>query len=117
MPRVEKSILDSSLVSLVAGLVVLSVGVYLVFLGFYYFGLIGIGWGAGIIVSSVLLLFYPGKHMILGTIIILLSLGSWYGTSGGLIAGSIIGIIGGFMTIIWNKRETGPARSNSTSKQ
>jgi hypothetical protein len=107
MPQIEKTILDSSLVSLVAGVIILSVGVYLILLGFAYFGLIGVGWGSGIIASSVLSLFYPRRHMLLGSIIILLSLGSWYGTSGGLIAGSIIGIIGGFMTIIWNKRETG----------
>jgi hypothetical protein len=38
----------------------------------------------------------------LGSLIIILSIASWYGTSGGLIIGFIIGVIGGFMTLSWH---------------
>ena len=61
-----------------------------------------LAWGTGIIAVSILSLYYPGKHFMLGSLIILLSIASWYGTSGGLIIGFIIGVIGGFMTLSWH---------------
>ncbi len=101
MARIEKSIIDSAVASAAAGFIIAGVGITILIHGFL-FGLVGVAWGTGIIAVSILSLYYPGKHFMLGSLIILLSIASWYGTSGGLIIGFIIGVIGGFMTLSWH---------------
>ncbi|MCL5667889.1 MAG: DUF6114 domain-containing protein, partial [Candidatus Thermoplasmatota archaeon] len=100
MARIEKSIIDSAVASAAAGFIIAGVGITILVHGFL-FGLVGVAWGTGIIAVSILSLYYPGKHFMLGSLIIILSIASWYGTSGGLIIGFIIGVIGGFMTLSW----------------
>ncbi len=101
MARIEKSIIDSAVASAAAGFIIAGVGITILIHGFL-FGLVGVAWGTGIIAVSILSLYYPGKHFMLGSLIIILSIASWYGTSGGLIIGFIIGVIGGFMTLSWH---------------
>ena len=101
MAGIEKSIIDSAVASVFAGIVIAGVGITILVHGFLL-GVVGIAWGTGIIAASILSLYYPGKHFMLGSLIILLSIASWYGTSGGLIIGFIIGVIGGFMTLTWH---------------
>ncbi len=101
MARIEKSIIDSAVASAAAGFIIAGVGITILVHGFL-FGLVGVAWGTGIIAVSILSLYYPGKHFMLGSLIIILSIASWYGTSGGLIIGFIIGVIGGFMTLSWH---------------
>jgi len=52
--------------------------------------------------ASILSLYYTERHALLGALIIAFSISSWYGTSGGLIIGFIVGVIGGFMTLTWH---------------
>ena len=101
MARIEKSIIDSAVASAAAGFVIAGVGITILVHGFV-FGMVGIAWGTGIVAASVISLYYPNRHFLLGSLIILLSIASWYGTSGGLIIGFIIGVIGGFMTLTWH---------------
>ncbi|MHB1708247.1 MAG: DUF6114 domain-containing protein [Thermoplasmataceae archaeon] len=101
MARIEKSIIDSAVASAVAGFLIAGVGITILVHGFL-FGLVGTGWGAGIVAASIISLYYPNRHFLLGSLIIILSIASWYGTSGGLIIGFIIGVIGGFMTLTWH---------------
>jgi|YelNatPaOPRAMG01_1025707.scaffolds.fasta_scaffold218897_1 hypothetical protein len=101
MARIEKSIIDSAVASAAAGFVIAGVGITILVHGFI-FGLIGIAWGGGIVAASIISLYYPNRHFLLGSLIIILSIASWYGTSGGLIIGFIIGVIGGFMTVTWH---------------
>lgn len=103
MPKIERTIIDSAIVSVLAGSIILWVGITLLVNG-YVLGFAGFGWGLGIIFSAILSIFYPQRHTVLGAVIVVFSLGSWYGTSGGLIIGSVIGVIGGFMTFIWKEK-------------
>jgi len=101
MARIERTIVDSGIASAAAGAIIAGVGVTILVHGFI-FGLVGVAWGGGIIAASILSLYYPGRHALLGALIIVFSISSWYGTSGGLIIGFIIGVIGGFMTLTWH---------------
>ena len=75
MARIEKSIIDSAVASAAAGFVIAGVGITILVHGFV-FGMVGIAWGTGIVAASVISLYYPNRHFLLGSLIILLSIAS-----------------------------------------
>ncbi len=107
---IRGSPLDSSIVSILGGIIILYVGVYglyiLLTVGSYsvydlleeIFGSI---WGLLIVVFSILLFFDRNRHGKYGAAIIILSFASWYGTSGGLFVGFILAFLGGIMGLTW----------------
>jgi hypothetical protein len=63
--------------------------------------MLGMAIGLLVWVLALLLLFYPQAHTVLGVFIIALSVFSFVGALGGLIVGSVLGIIGGALAIAW----------------
>lgn len=105
--------LDAALVSAIGGLIILSVG--LVGLKIVLFGgdtaasdiaevAAGILWGVLILIFSLLLFVDLKRNKIYGAAIIILSLASWYGTSGGLFFGFVGAFLGGIMGFVWKPK-------------
>jgi hypothetical protein len=63
-------------------------------------GLFGLASGIIVLLSGILLRTSPGQRTILGVLIIVFSVVSFFGT-GGFIIGAILGIIGGIMALTW----------------
>ncbi len=99
---------------LLSGLLVAFVGAALTFFiggvgGF--FGLFGVVWGAIILASAFSLRANPSAHAIWGTVIMVFSLISWWGSFGGFFIGFFLSLIGGIMAIVWV-----PPRSRSAQR-
>ena len=124
---VRESPLDSSVVSAVGGLIILVVGILglrILVLGNSYTILdlaeevFGVLCGVLIIVFSAALFLDTTRHRIYGTAIMILSASSWFGTSGGLFAGFLIGFIGGIMGFSWRPaRKIVPTSGNLQSSR
>ena len=119
--HIRGSPLDSSIVSIIGGIIILYVGVYglyiLLTVGSYsVYDLLevifGTTWGLLIVVFSVLLFFDRNRHRKYGSAIIILSFASWYGTSGGLFVGFILAFLGGIMGLAWK-----PARQKTNEPE
>jgi hypothetical protein len=67
----------------------------------YSMGLLGIGFGAIVIVAAVMLYFNPKQHQLWGALIIAFSVVSVLSCMGGMGIGLILGIIGGVLAILW----------------
>jgi len=80
-------------------------------LGFSLFGVLGLVFGAIVIVSAVVLNKKPEEHSTWGMIIVIFSVLSIFGGAmGGLGAGLILGLVGGVLAITWKPTQT-PAKS------
>lgn len=109
----------ASLFSLIAGILVLIGGSILMIIGYGLiggnsgvFGLFGMVLGIIMIIVSFMLRSRPQQHIIYGIIILTASILSWVGAAGGLLFGSILGIIGGILSIIW--KPSIPTTQNQT---
>lgn len=109
--------LDASVVAGVGGLVILYVG--LIGLRLVLFGgdtaatdltevIAGTLWGILIITFSFLMFLDLKRNRIYGAAIIILSLASWYGTSGGLFIGFVLAFLGGIMGYAWKPKPVKP---------
>ncbi len=105
--------LDAAVVSAIGGLIILYVG--LIGLKLVLFGgdtvtsdlsevIAGTLWGVLIVIFSSLLFFDNKRSKIYGSAIIILSIASWYGTSGGLFVGFVIAMLGGIMGLVWKPK-------------
>ncbi len=76
-------------------------------LGFGLFGLLGLVFGAIVIISAVMLNSKPQEHSTWGMLIVLFSVLSIFGGAmGGFGIGLILGLIGGVLAITWKPTET-----------
>lgn len=100
-------------ISLIAGVEIIFLGIFFTIAGAIIslptqggigavFGIIGIAWGALVIVSAVKMYTNTKKHAFWGSLIIVFSVGSIFGAIGGLFIGLILGIIGGVLGIVWS---------------
>lgn len=90
---------------LLVGSVITAVGVFVTLpLGGIggMFGAFGIMWGVLIIFTSFMLFTRVKEHVLWGSLAIVFSILSIFGSLGGLFIGLILGIIGGILGIIWN---------------
>jgi hypothetical protein len=110
--------LDAAVVSAAGGIIILYVG--LIGLKLVLFGgdtaasdlsevIAGTLWGILIIIFSALLFLDNKRSKIYGSAIMVLSIASWYGTSGGLFIGFVITLLGGIMGFVW---KPGPSSSS-----
>ncbi len=77
--------------------------------GFGLFGLVGLIFGAIVIISAVMLNSKPQEHTTWGILIIIFSVLSIFGSAmGGLGAGLVLGIIGGALALAWKPPATQP---------
>jgi hypothetical protein len=71
-------------------------------LGFGVFGILGLIFGAIVIISAFMLSSKPHEHSTWGTVIVIFSVLSIFGSAmGGFGVGLILGIIGGILGITW----------------
>lgn len=71
-------------------------------LGFGLFGILGLIFGAIVIISAFMLNSKPHEHSTWGTVIVIFSVLSIFGSAmGGFGVGLILGIIGGILGITW----------------
>jgi len=71
-------------------------------LGFGVFGILGLIFGAIVIISAFMLNSKPHEHSTWGTVIVIFSVLSIFGSAmGGFGVGLILGIIGGILGITW----------------
>jgi hypothetical protein len=71
-------------------------------LGFGLFGILGLIFGAIVIISAFMLNSKPHEHSMWGTVIVIFSVLSIFGSAmGGFGVGLILGIIGGILGITW----------------
>jgi len=76
-------------------------------LGFGIFGILGLIFGAIVIISAFMLNSKPHEHSTWGTVIVIFSVLSLLGgTMGGFGVGLILGLIGGILGITWKPQET-----------
>jgi hypothetical protein len=66
------------------------------------FGLIGLISGVIVLGSGVMLRIYPRQSVVFGLLILVFSILSFFGF-GGFVAGAVLGIIGGIMTLRWRQ--------------
>ncbi len=71
------------------------------------FGLLGLISGIIVLGSGIMLRINPGQSVVFGLLILVFSVLSFFG-SGGFVAGAVLGIIGGIMTLRW-RRPAAPA--------
>ena len=74
-------------------------------------GLFGLVSGLIVLSSGIMLRSNPSHSVLLGSLILVFSVLSFFG-SGGFVIGAILGIIGGFMTLTW-RRPAAPAQAPS----
>ncbi len=75
--------------------------------GFGLFGILGVVFGAIIIISAIMLNRRPQEHGTWGTLIVLFSVLSIFGGAmGGFGVGLILGLIGGVLALTWKPIET-----------
>ena len=76
-------------------------------LGFGLFGILGIVFGAIVIISAVMLNSRPQEHSTWGMLIIVFSaLSIFGGAMGGLGVGLVLGIVGGILAVTWKTKQT-----------
>jgi hypothetical protein len=75
------------------------------------FGLIGLISGVIVLGSGVMLRINPSQSVVFGVLILVFSVVSFFGF-GGFVAGAVLGIIGGIMTLRW-RRPAAPAGAPS----
>ncbi len=98
--------------SLLSGIIILLVGFVIAVAGAVVtlpiggigalFGLIGVVWGIVVIASAIMLFERPSQHALWGSLVIAFSLVSLFGSLGGFFIGTILGIAGGILGIIWS---------------
>ena len=66
------------------------------------FGLLGLISGIIVLGSGIMLRINPGQSVVFGLLILVFSVLSFFG-SGGFVAGAVLGIIGGIMTLRWRR--------------
>lgn len=75
--------------------------------GFGMFGILGLIFGVIVIISAFMLNSKPHEHSTWGTLIVIFSVLSIFGsTMGGFGVGLILGIIGGILGITWKPPQT-----------
>lgn len=75
--------------------------------GFGLFGVLGVVFGAIIIISALMLNRKPQEHATWGTLIVIFSVISIFGGAmGGFGIGLVLGLIGGVLAITWKPTET-----------
>jgi len=76
-------------------------------LGFGMFGILGLIFGVIVIISAFMLNSKPHEHSTWGTLIVIFSVLSIFGSAmGGFGIGLILGLIGGILAITWRPPET-----------
>jgi len=68
-------------------------------------GILGLVFGVIVIISAIMLNSRPNEHSTWGTLILVFSVLSIFGSAGGLGVGLILGIIGGILAITWKPTE------------
>jgi hypothetical protein len=68
-------------------------------------GILGLVFGVIVIISAIMLNSKPNEHSTWGTLILIFSVLSIFGSAGGLGVGLILGIIGGILAITWKPTE------------
>jgi divalent metal cation (Fe/Co/Zn/Cd) transporter len=113
----------ASILSLVGGVFVLVVGFLIVngaLTGGFNFGLLGVMWGALIMVGAAMLYSRPQQHKTWGIIVIVLSFLSWFVLAlAGIIGiiGLILGLIGGGLGIKWKPSVVQPTTPSQPQHQ
>jgi hypothetical protein len=78
--------------------------------GFGFFGVLGLIFGIIVIISAVMLNSKPSEHATWGTLIVIFSALSIFGSAmGGFGIGLILGLIGGILAITWKPAKALPA--------
>ncbi len=92
---------------LLAGLMILYIPLHLYAIAFIPGSLVFVGFlfGGLILIMGILDYIYPQFSTVFGVVTIFLSILSVMGALGGFVIGTIIGIIGGAMSIAWEKQE------------
>jgi len=81
--------------------------------GFGMFGLLGLIFGIIVVISAIMLNSRPEEHTMWGTIIVIFSVLSIFGSAmGGFGIGLVLGIIGGVLAITWKRAPT-PTQSKA----
>jgi len=65
-------------------------------------GILGLIFGAIVIISAIMLIQRPQEHSTWGILIVIFSVLSIFGAMGGLGAGIILGVIGGVLALTWH---------------
>ena len=73
--------------------------------GFGILGIVGVVFGIIVIISAYMLNSKPAEHTTWGTLIVIFSVLSIFGSAGGFGVGLILGIIGGVLAITWKPPE------------
>lgn len=115
MKFVNRRPLDSALLIMGSGALIISIGI-IALRGYFgvgdtssldlYLIMIGTAAGACVIISGALSLVFPDRSKLLGVVTMIFSVLSFPGTSGGLYIGAIGGLLGGIMGISWKRKET-----------
>ncbi|MFB4167723.1 DUF6114 domain-containing protein [Virgibacillus sp. JSM 102003] len=92
---------------LLAGLMILYIPLHLYAIAFIpgSFVFVGFLFGGLILIMGILDYIYPQFSTVFGVVTIFLSILSVMGALGGFVIGTVIGIIGGAMSIAWEKQE------------
>lgn len=93
----------AAVLSLLSGVFILGIGLTLLTLSMIPGSLSYLGLLEGMIICALalLLLVYPRMSVILGAFIIILSIISIFGAFGGLIIGTLLGMLGGTLAVAW----------------
>jgi len=93
----------AAVLSLLSGVFILGIGLTLLSLSMIPGSLSYLGLLEGMIICTLalLLLVYPRLSVILGAFIIILSVISIFGAFGGLIIGTLLGMLGGTLAVAW----------------
>jgi Family of unknown function (DUF6114) len=70
-------------------------------LGFRLFGILGLIFGAIVVISAIMLNSKPQEHITWGILIAIFSVLSIFGGMGGFGIGLVLGLIGGVLAVIW----------------
>jgi hypothetical protein len=65
-----------------------------------YFLIFGVGFGSLVVFGAVMMYVRPKQHVTWGVIVLVFSLGSFFST-GGLVVGLVLGMVGGVLGITW----------------
>lgn len=97
--------------SLIGGLIIFFIGIFLSFVGAIatiflggiggIIGVFGLLWGVLVIIGAIMMYSRPEEHVIWGIVVLIFSTLSWIGAAGGLIIGFLLGFIGGILAIVW----------------